>query len=159
MCVYRYTQMLYTHTYLHRFSKIKRSIKWSIKCIIFQHVFSQLAFFPFNIEYILANFKRQNICLNLFLCVCLCSNMSDFFVTPWTSPLGSSVNGSLQARIPEWVAILSPGDFPDQSQDMEAALNIDVVRIYNGILHSHKRAKQCHVQQHGWTQRLSYYVK
>ena len=114
MCVYRYTQMLYTHTYLHRFSKIKRSIKWSIKCIIFQHVFSQLAFFPFNIEYILANFKRQNICLNLFLCVCLCSDMSDFFVTPWTiahwAPLSMGVS-----RQEYWSGLPfpTPGDLPN----------------------------------------------
>ena len=37
------------------------------------------------------------------------SVMSDCFETPWTvSPVGVSVHGILQARIPEWVAMPSP---------------------------------------------------
>ena len=54
------------------------------------------------------------------------------------------------------------------TQDMEATQMFmerfmdkeDVVHTYNGTLLSHeKRKKQCHLQQHGWTCRLSYEVK
>ena len=36
------------------------------------------------------------------------------FVTPWgLYPPSSSIHGILQARILEWVALLSPGDLPN----------------------------------------------
>ena len=52
-------------------------------------------------------------------CSC-CSVVSNSFVTPWTVALpGSSVCGSLQARILEWVAISSSrGIFPTQGSNL-----------------------------------------
>ena len=42
------------------------------------------------------------------------------------SPPGSSVYGILQARILEWVAISSPGDFPNPGIEPESpALQVD----------------------------------
>ena len=43
---------------------------------------------------------------SLQLCPALCDSMD-------SSLLGSSVHGTFQARLLEWVAIPSPGDLPD----------------------------------------------
>ena len=51
--------------------------------------------------------------------------MSDSSATHCNSP-GSSVNGILQARILEWVAIPSPGDLPDPGiEPRSPALQVD----------------------------------
>ena len=39
------------------------------------------------------------------LCCCLVTKSCDSFVTPWTSPPGSSVHGISQVRILEWFAV------------------------------------------------------
>ena len=39
------------------------------------------------------------------------------------SPPGSSVHGILQARLPEWVAIPSPGDLPDPGIELTSLLS------------------------------------
>ena len=44
---------------------------------------------------------------SLQLCLILCERM-------YCSPPGSSIHGSLQTRILEWVAISFPGDLPVQ---------------------------------------------
>ena len=44
-------------------------------------------------------------------CPTLCDHMDD-------SPPGSSVHGILQARVPEWVATPSPGDFLAQGSSL-----------------------------------------
>ena len=52
-------------------------------------------------------------------CPTLCSLMD-------CNPLGSSVRGSLWARILEWVAIPSPGDLPDpRIEPAFSALQVD----------------------------------
>ena len=42
-----------------------------------------------------------------------CFSHVQLFAALWMVAPGSSVHGILQARIPEWVAIPSPGDLPD----------------------------------------------
>ena len=47
-------------------------------------------------------------------------------MTPGTSPSGSSIQGILQARILEWVAISSPEDLPDPGMEPQSpALQAD----------------------------------
>ena len=54
---------------------------------------------------------------NFLTSKCVCAKLSQPCLTRYDpmgcSPPGSSVHGSLQARILEWVAFPSPGDLPD----------------------------------------------
>ena len=49
------------------------------------------------------------------------------FVTPQTiaHPPGSSVHGTFQARILEWVAFSTPGDLPDPGIELESPALLD----------------------------------
>ena len=57
------------------------------------------------------------------VCVCACPVVSDSLQCMDCSPPGSSVPGILQARIPEWVAIPSPGDLPDSGIELTSLLS------------------------------------
>ena len=71
---------------------------------------------PFSVEwnrkrYFKSKWKFWN---KVYKCACVLSRFShvQLFATP-PSVVCSSLHGVLQARILEWVAILSPGDLPD----------------------------------------------
>ena len=60
--------------------------------------------------------RESAMCVSVCVCVCVCVlSHVQFFATPWTI-VRSSVRGTLQARILEWVAVSSsrgssrPGD-------------------------------------------------
>ena len=46
------------------------------------------------------------VCVSVSVCACVLSHVR-LFVSPWTSPPGSSVRGILQARTREWGAVSS----------------------------------------------------
>ena len=58
---------------------------------------------------------HTHICkyINIYVCVLSCSVVSNFCDPIDCSPTGSSVDGILQARILEWVAIFLPRDLPN----------------------------------------------
>ena len=61
------------------------------------------------------------MCVCVCVCVCVCERVTQSCPTLSDpvdcSPLGSSVHGVIQARIPEWVAFPSPGDLPDSGTE------------------------------------------
>ena len=72
---------------------------------------------------------RLNVYMVIFRLVVIVQSLSHvrLFCNPVDcSPPGSSVHGILQARILEWVAISSPGDFPNPGIEPESpALQVD----------------------------------
>ena len=72
---------------------------------------------------------RLNVYMVIFRIVVIVQSLSHvrLFCNPMDcSPPGSSVHGILQARILEWVAISSPGDFPNPGIEPESpALQVD----------------------------------
>ena len=59
---------------------------------------------------------------NCAVCVCTHAQLCLTLCNTW-SPPGSSVHGILQARLPEWVAIPSPGDLPDPGIELTSLLS------------------------------------
>ena len=63
------------------------------------------------------HYSPRSQCFVLFCCLCVLSHVR-LFLTPWTvgphgsRPPGSSVHGTLQARILKWVAIPFSSDLP-----------------------------------------------
>ena len=67
-------------------------------------------------EYILYFISKLNVCHVFcikYLCLYLCSDVSDFLQPMDYSPPGSSIHGAFQARILEWVVILYSGYLPN----------------------------------------------
>ena len=58
--------------------------------------------------------ERHYICVCVCVCVCVCTQLCPTLCDPMDCNLpDSSVHGIFQARLLEWVAISSPGDFPN----------------------------------------------
>ena len=54
------------------------------------------------------------------VCVCMCELSHVWlFGTPWTELLGSSGHGIFQARILEWLPLLTPGNLPNPGIETE----------------------------------------
>ena len=58
----------------------------------------------------------------LWSCPTLCNSVD-------CNPPGFSVHGILQARIPEWVAMASPGDLPNQGIEPESLVSLTLAGV------------------------------
>ena len=70
--------------------------------------------------------------LNLVIpmCVCVSRSVVSDSATPWTVASQALLHGILEARMLEWVALISPGDLPDQGIEPESpALQADSLSL------------------------------
>ena len=68
------------------------------------------------------------MCVCVCVCVCVLSHYIVSLQPIDCSPPGSSVNGSFQARILEWVSISSSGDLPHPGMELASLMFICIGR-------------------------------
>ena len=74
--------------------------------------------------------KHKRECISIYECVLVAQSCLTLCNPIDYSPQGTSVHGSLQARILEWVPFPSPGDLPDPGiEPGSPALQADYVRL------------------------------